>query len=170
MNRVSQIMWKRWSSSSSSSKKTISSMEVQRYLESSQLESVSRSKIPVVSVDSNATLKEAMVAMRKNRVGSVIVMHDHNSLGIFTEHDVLEKVVFGGLDAKREIVKNHMTSSVVVGSPNMSVAHGMRLLLDNNIHHLPIATFIGSAIDNDTRITDVLSSHDMLKFLLEYKQ
>jgi CBS domain-containing protein len=59
-----------------------------------------------------------------------------------------------------------MSSNVVTGSPDMSLADGMHLLNDNNINHLPIAHFVGDAIDGDTRIFHILTLSDIISFLL----
>ena len=55
----------------------------------------------VVSLPPSATAAKAAGLMAEKRVGSVVIMEGAKLLGIFTEMDLLNKVVAKGLDAQK---------------------------------------------------------------------
>src|SRR3954463_7187641 len=67
----------------------------------------------VFSVSPSATIAEAVAEMNRHRVGSVLVLDGNRLVGIFTERDVLRRVVGAGLDPKRALVADVMTSGVL---------------------------------------------------------
>ena len=52
----------------------------------------------VITIEPNATVREAAKIMTKYRIGSLLVMEDEKLLGIVTELDILWKVVAEGRD------------------------------------------------------------------------
>lgn len=88
-------------------------------------------------------------------------------VGIFTERDVLDKVIRGRVDAGKTKIEDVMTQNVITGSLEMTVRDAMHLLASNRIRHLPIASFSGDTIDQDSRIVDLVSSRDFFYYLLQ---
>src|SRR4051812_19688140 len=58
----------------------------------------------VFSISPSATIAEAVAEMNRHRVGSVLVLDNGRLVGIFTERDVLRRVVGAGLDPKKSLV------------------------------------------------------------------
>lgn len=85
--------------------------------------------------------------MQQFGIGSVIVSSgDRKPLGIFTERDVLNKVVAGGLDPNTTFVKDVMTSpveTVNVARPPLEI---FKLFAERDFRHLPVALDDGSII------------------------
>merc|ERR1711991_518873 len=87
-----------------------------------------------------------------------MVMDQRQAVGIFTEHDVLDKVVRSKSDPAHVKIEEVMSQNVITGSLEMPVRDAMHLLAANRIRHLPIASYIGDSIDEDSRIVDLVSS------------
>src|SRR5215472_12058466 len=60
-----------------------------------------------------ATVIEAVDMMCQARVGALLVMQSDTLVGIFSERDVMSRVVLVGLDPKRTCVGDVMTREVV---------------------------------------------------------
>src|SRR3954462_11320953 len=63
----------------------------------------------VFSISPSATIAEAVAEMNRHRVGSVLVLDGGRLVGIFTERDVLRRVVGAGLDPKHSLVSEVMS-------------------------------------------------------------
>ncbi len=92
----------------------------------------------VYSVSSGVTVKEAVLEMNRHRVGSVIIMDGDKLCGIFTERDVLQRVVAAGLDPLKTPVIQVMTQNVDTVSPETSIDEAMELITTKRHRHLPV--------------------------------
>ena len=92
----------------------------------------------VFSVSPTMTVSEAVAEMNGHRVGSVLVLDAGGLVGIFTERDVLRRVVGAGVDPKRTLVSDVMTASVITISPDASVEETMVLFTEKRCRHLPV--------------------------------
>ena len=84
------------------------------------------------------TVSEAVSEMNRHRVGSVLVLDAGQLVGIFTERDVLRRVVGDGVDPKRTLVSDVMTANVITISPDASVEETMVLFTEKRCRHLPV--------------------------------
>ena len=75
----------------------------------------------IYSVPSSSTVAEAVAAMNHHRVGSILVVDGGLLAGIFTERDVLRRVVGQGLDPWGTEVAGVMTSGVFTITPEASI-------------------------------------------------
>ena len=92
----------------------------------------------VYSVAPTATIAEAVAEMNRHRVGSVLVIDDNHLVGIFTERDVLRRVVGDGIDPKRSLVSEVMTSGVLTISPQATLEQTMTIFTEKRCRHLPV--------------------------------
>jgi len=77
--------------------------------------------------------------MRKNRIGSVIVVRGKKPVGIVTESDFI-KLVARGTDMKNALAKNHMKRSVVTCEPSISVVEALMVMRSEKVRHLPVVS------------------------------
>ena len=84
------------------------------------------------------TVAEAVAEMNGHRVGSVLVMDGGRLVGIFTERDVLRRIVGAGMDPKRTLVSDVMTTGVITISPEATVEETMVLFTEKRCRHLPV--------------------------------
>jgi CBS domain-containing protein len=92
----------------------------------------------VFSVPPNVTVIDAVGEMNRQRVGSVLVLDGGRLVGIFTERDVLRRVVGSGLDPKRALVADVMTSGVITISPETTIDEAMQIFTEKRCRHLPV--------------------------------
>ena len=93
----------------------------------------------VVSIDSDASVKDAAGKMAQHDVGSLIATERGKPAGIVTERDLLSRVVAAGKDTKTTHVKDIMSKPLICGTPAMDVVEATRFMIDKGIKKLPIA-------------------------------
>ena len=92
----------------------------------------------VECVASTATVCEAVARMNDRNIGAVVVLDGERPIGIFTERDVLTRIVGRRLDGARTSVTEVMTRSLVTISPATTVHDAMRIVTDTRCRHLPV--------------------------------
>ena len=90
----------------------------------------------IISVPSNASVREAVRIMNKNRIGCLLVVDSIS--GILTERDVLERIVEKGKNPRKTEVSKIMTKHVTVGTPDMELVDATKLMFQKNVEKLPI--------------------------------
>ena len=93
---------------------------------------------PAVSVQEEATVEEAVRTMVKHGIGAVIVLRGDEMAGIFSERDVLDKIVLAKRDPATTPVFAVMTSPVVSASGSSEDAEAAETMTEHHIRHLPI--------------------------------
>lgn len=121
---------------------------------------LSQKKPTITHVSPSATVGEAVRVMNEFRIGAVLVMDAGGRLvGIFTERDVLSRIVGRGADPKTTPVQAVMTMKLVTATPATTVDEAMEVFLDRRIRHLPV-------IDHG-KIVGMISIGDINRCLLE---
>jgi len=99
----------------------------------------------VVTVSRNATVMEAVELMAAARVGSVLVVDDGRLEGIFSERDVMLRVVMEHRDPRQTEVEEVMTSPVHSISQRTTGDEALKIMLQEHIRHLPVVDDRGRA-------------------------
>lgn len=110
----------------------------------------------VLSVDSEATVQEAVHYMQANHIGSVLIKEAGEYIGIVTEADLTYKVIGKALDAESTVVTSIMTAPVLSMDRYLPVEEANRFMYKNKIRHL--------AVTEDEKIVGVLSVKDLVSF------
>lgn len=92
----------------------------------------------VIVTPPDTTVREAAVLMAQANVGSVIVKDGNDVLGIFTERDVLQRVVARGKDAATTRLDEVMSSPVRSCALSDDVSQVATLLTSEHIRHLAV--------------------------------
>ena len=93
----------------------------------------------VVTVTPEQTVLEAARRMNEHRIGAVVVVAPDNSVsGIFTERDVLRRVVADGRPAETTPVREVMSTPVTCCKLNTSVAECQSVMTTKRLRHLPV--------------------------------
>ncbi len=108
----------------------------------------------VLTVGPAASVLRAAVLMNEHRVGSLVVVEDGRVVGMFTERDVLQRVVAGRRDPEATRVGDVMTAAVVCCSPDTTTDEARGVMRDRRIRHLPVA-------DADGRLLGLVSIGDL---------
>jgi CBS domain-containing protein len=83
-------------------------------------------------------VRDAAKAMRERHVGAVLVSVDGRLEGIFTERDMVNRVVAEGRDLDRTTLADVMTANPDTASPNDTAIAALRRMQDGGYRHLPI--------------------------------
>ena len=108
----------------------------------------------VAIIGEEATVMEAAKIMSDRRIGSLVVGRREKVVGIFTERDVLNRVVARHLDPMETIIKDVMTTPVACCQPTTKLAECRRVMTEKRIRHLPVV--------ERNRLVGMLSSGDIL--------
>jgi predicted transcriptional regulator len=83
--------------------------------------------------------------MAAARIGSVLIVDDGRLAGIFSERDVMLRVVLEHRDPRRTRVEEVMTSPVHAISMRMTGDEALKIMVQEHIRHLPIVDDRGQA-------------------------
>jgi len=92
----------------------------------------------IVAVPPEATVREATALMNDHGIGSVLVVRGRRLAGIFTERDVLRRVVGDGLSPDVTCVREVMTADVICCGHEASVDDLAELMRSRRIRHVPV--------------------------------
>lgn len=92
----------------------------------------------VIGVPSNASVHEAVKLMNKHKIGCLLVVDNEKISGIFTERDVLGRIVEKGRNPRETEVSEIMTKHVIVGDPNMELVDATKLMFEKKVKKLPL--------------------------------
>jgi len=92
----------------------------------------------VHAVPSTLTIASAVDEMNRHRIGSVVVMEGNRLVGIFTERDVLRRVVGAGVDPHVMRVADVMTTDLITISLETTIEETMVLFAEKRVRHLPV--------------------------------
>jgi CBS domain-containing protein len=116
----------------------------------------------LVSVAPTATVAEAVRTMNGAKIGAVVVLEGQKLVGMFTERDVLVRVVGNGRDPLATRVSEVMTSKVSSVGPATSVDEAMRLMSEHRHRHLPI-------VENG-EVHGLISMGDVTRWVIQTQQ
>ena len=108
-------------------------------------------------VNPDACVSDVVAEMHQLNIGAVMVMRDGEPTGIFTERDLLHRVVAMGSDPKSIPVSAVMTSKVMSVAPEGAVEVAAILMHKRGFRHLPVM--------ENGRLVGILSVRDVLKAL-----
>ncbi|MEO9255143.1 MAG: CBS domain-containing protein [Tepidiformaceae bacterium] len=92
----------------------------------------------VYTVSKRASVREAVREMNQKGVGSLLVVDDGRPVGIFTERDVLRRVVDVDRDPVFTLVVEVMTPDPRTAAPSMRIDEAIELMTKNRVRHLPV--------------------------------
>jgi len=110
----------------------------------------------VVTVSRTATVMDAIQAMAGAKVGSVAVVDGETLEGIFSERDVMLRIVGEGRDPKTTLVEEVMTSPVQTIQKRTTGEEALRIMVQNHIRHLPV-------IDENGHVQAMVSMRSLLE-------
>ncbi|MCH8344058.1 MAG: CBS domain-containing protein [Planctomycetes bacterium] len=92
----------------------------------------------IASLPPQATVLEAAQLMNDRHIGSVLVTEGNQLVGIFTERDVLRRVVADQRDPATTTVADVMTSPVACAAPHTTLDEIRTVMRDKRIRHVPV--------------------------------
>ena len=101
------------------------------------------------------SVSDAAARMANVKIGAVIVLENSKLVGIFTERDLLNRVVSAGKDPRKTKISDVMTTNVAVCSADDTYENCLAQMKQIGCRHMPI-------VESD-RLLGVLSMRDLLK-------
>jgi CBS domain-containing protein len=92
----------------------------------------------VVMIDPDATVLDAARMMNEHRIGSLVVAVDGELAGIFTERDIMRRVVADQKDPARTRVREVMTTPVACATPQTTSDELAITMREKRIRHIPV--------------------------------
>ena len=99
---------------------------------------LAKSQPGVVTIAAGASVREATVLMNEHGIGSLLVTEGRRLVGIFTERDVLRRVVAESRSPDATLVAEVMTADVLCCSPETSVDEVAEWMRRRRVRHVPV--------------------------------
>ncbi len=115
---------------------------------------VTQKDAQIWSIGKEATVLEAALLMNEHRVGALVVLEGGRVIGMFSERDVLQRIVAAQRDPGRTLVSEVMTQEVVCGTLETSIDEARGAMKNRRIRHLPL-------VDGDRRLLGLISIGDL---------
>ncbi len=116
----------------------------------------------VYTVSPEATVRQAVREMNDKGVGALLVVEEGCPVGIFTERDVLRRVVDEGRNPASTQVADVMTADVLVVEPTTPVEQVMATMTERRIRHLPVV--------EDGKLVGIVSIGDMTRWVSQNQE
>ncbi|HEY3054719.1 MAG TPA: CBS domain-containing protein [Thermoanaerobaculia bacterium] len=125
---------------------------------------------PLIHADSSERVRDVARRMSKENVGAVAVLDSGRLVGVFSERDVMARVVAAGLDPDKTLVSNVMTKDIVVADPRDTVDAALQKMHKVGCRHLPVVkegNLVGMVSIRDLLEVDDEDQSNRVRFLRE---
>jgi len=117
----------------------------------------------ILTVNSGSKIIDVAQYMAEHNIGLVPVLGNEGKLlGVFSERDLVRRVISKGLDLNSTIVDTVMTKDLVIASINESHHECLKKMKDRNIRHILII--------EEEKLVGILSIRDLLEIDLKVQQ
>jgi len=116
----------------------------------------------VATIDREATVLDAAKMMNAKHIGALVVSTGDRVVGIFTERDILNRVVAVSRDPKETKVGDVMTAPMACARRDTKLSECRSVMTAKRIRHLPVV--------EDGELFGMISSGDILATEVEDKQ
>jgi CBS domain-containing protein len=123
------------------------------------------------TVAKNDTVLSAAREMNARRIGAVLVMDGDEVVGMFTERDILTRVVAVQADPSETLVGEVMSSPVVCCQADTDLEEVRGIMTVRRIRHMPVVDESGLAgviTSGDLMAYEVVESKETIKYLHQY--
>jgi CBS domain-containing protein len=127
----------------------------------------------VFTISPSATVLEATHSMNDQKIGALVVKDSTGHVtGIFTERDVLRRVIAEERSPNNVRVGEVMTRDVVCCPPETDIDDASRIMRDRKVRHLPVCdgggALLGLVSIGDLNAYHASSQEAQIHFLSEY--
>ncbi len=113
------------------------------------------------SVEEGSSVSEVVRRMAELHVGAILVMKGEHLRGIFSERDLMKRVVLERMDPDRTRVDEVMSTVVVTVDELAPIEEAMERMQSHNCRHLPVT--------RGSRVVAFLSMRDVMNYELARK-
>ena len=108
---------------------------------------------PAISINAEASIKDAGNLIDKNKVGSLLIKKGEDYVGIITKTDLVQKVILRDLDFETTRIHTIMTDAILTIDRGATIKRAVALMSEKQVRHLGV-------IENND-IVGVLSIKDI---------
>ena len=112
-------------------------------------------RTPLVTVSARASVMDAVRTMHEEHIGAIAVVDNDSLAGIFSERDLMNRVVLERKDPEQTRVGDVMTSPVITIPRSLTADDALKLMDERQIRHLPV-------VNIDGRLLGMLSVRSLL--------
>lgn len=116
---------------------------------------------PAITVSIDMPINECILLMQKKRIGCVLVTSHNKLLGIFTERDVLKKILGASFDLNQTPITEVMTTNPQVLNEIDTIAYALNFMDLGGYRHIPI-------VNNVFEPVGVVSVKDIVAYFVEH--
>ena len=117
------------------------------------------SRLNLISAEPDAMVFDVAYAMSEARIGAIPIIEGERLVGIFSERDLMTRVVVAGRDARATRVADVMTHEVITAGLDENVDRCLQKMQRAGCRHLPVV--------HDGRVMSMLSMRDLLRDEIE---
>lgn len=114
----------------------------------------------LVQAPPEISLKSAVQLMQERKAGYIVIARDKKVVGIFTETDVVQKILGKDVDWNR-LVSEFMTPNPHVLSLQDSAGKAIDVMGEGRFYHIPL-------VDEKGELVNVISVRTLIRFLAEF--
>jgi CBS domain-containing protein len=121
--------------------------------------------------DIGQTVLETVRAMVERNIGAVPVLHNGQLVGIFSERDLMKRVVAEGRDPHSTSLAEVMTDDPLAISLNEELGNCMSVMRRNNFRHLPVChegKVVAMVSLRDILLQDLTDKDDEVRMMRAY--
>ncbi len=115
--------------------------------------------VNLITARPDQTVLEVAQAMTEGRIGAIPVLQGEKLVGIFSERDLMTRVIVAGLDAADTLIADVMTREVVTAALDERVDTCLEMMQKVGCRHLPVM--------DEGRVISVISIRDLMRDELE---
>ena len=128
--------------------------------------------LDVLTAEEGMCVLDAVHRMNEHHIGSLVVVDCGRVVGVFTERDVLRRIVGERRDPTHTLVGDVMTRKVVCCTPDTSLNEVQSIMKDRRIRHLPVVddfgTLLGMLSMGDLNAWSLRDGQVTIQYLQEY--
>jgi CBS domain-containing protein len=110
----------------------------------------------ITTVAPTSTVREVARLMTERDIGAILVVENAKLVGIFSERDLLKRVVARGLDPDATPVSEVMTRNPDTLPPGADIRQAMRLMVEHGYRHIPVVD--GQKVVGMVSVRDIYAS------------
>jgi CBS domain-containing protein len=132
---------------------------------------LNRKQVEVITVGSERTVAEAVKTMCLYKVGAVVVVEQSVPVGVFTERDLMHRVVGSDKNPDQVLVGEVMTTPFASGVPELDIDEAAEMMSQNRIRHLPVVKngeLLGMISSGDILASKLHSNESVMRHMEEY--
>ncbi len=118
-----------------------------------------KNRIGLLTCEPNETVYDAVVSMTRKRCGAIAIAEKGEFVGIFTERDLLARVVAQGRDVESTKISEVISRDVETATPKDSALLCMGRMNHGRYRHMPV-------IDDQGVLIGMLSQRDFIAFTM----